>query len=494
MSPLGVNVTSSETPQSAGVSTTTGQMFLAAPAAYGPETPTLIRSLNEAVTLYGPREGESVKMYDYLNAFFALGGARAYVNRVSGEGSPVAALLELEAGATAKTLVVTAKYKGTYGNGFKVEVTEAASKTKLIIQNPAGEVLESSGEYAEAKELLAWGQETAHQTYVTITEGSGYSTGKAGLVKKITATKLASGANPTANEKSFLKTIEGFPKGLGSGQLCAATTVLASSSPEEKVRTAMGEHASKNNRFALPDLKRAEETGSTVAQLKTEVGTPAAGIAGYMATFSSAVTAAGLTLGTTRTIPAGPVVAGLCAQISQTGTINQAPAGRRWSLAPFVTGLTNTFSEESMATLAENGINPLAERQGIFCLYDFVTELLRTKDLIFCQASASRERMALIADCEAVGERFLFSTLDGRHQTRSKFQGELQGVIKSHWEVNSLYGLEAPEAGVVNVGEPVNTLTTEQNGELNAELIVRISPFAEYVKIAIVSVPLTENV
>jgi hypothetical protein len=471
-------------------------MFLVAPAIYGPETPTLVRSLNEAVTLYGPREGESVKIYDYLNAFFALGGSRAYVNRVAGEGSAAAALLELEAGATAKTLVVTAKYKGTYGNGLKVEVVEneAKTKTKLIIQNPAGEVLESSGEYAEAKELAAWGEEAAHQTYVLVTQGSGYSTGKTGLVKKIAATKLASGVNPTVGEKTFIKSIEGFAKGLGPGQLCAATTVLASSSPEEKVHTAMGEHASKNNRFALLDLKRAEEAGSTVAQLKTELGTPAVGIAGYMATFSSAVTAAGLTLGTTRTIPASPIVAGLCAQVSNTPQINQAPAGRRWSLAPFVTGLTNTYSEENMATLAEGGINPVAERQGIFCLFDFVTALLRTKDAIFCQASASRERMLLVASSEQIGERYLFATLDGRHQKRAKFQGELQGLIKQEWEAGSLYGEEAPEAGIVEVGEPINTLATEQNGELNAELIVRLSPFAEYVKIAIVFTPITENV
>jgi hypothetical protein len=102
--------------------------------------------------------------------------------------------------------------------------------------------------------------------------------------------------------------------------------------------------------------------------------------------------------------------------------------------------------------------------------------------------------MQLVAEAEEIGERFIFSTLDGRHQKRAKFAGELQSMIKQHWENGALYGETAQEAGIVNVGEPVNTPTTEANGELKAELIVRISPVAESVKITITSRPITEPV
>lgn len=485
---LGVTVTTSETPQSGGFATSTGQAFIAQGANYGPEEPKLVRSLNEYILLYGPREAGSSKLYDAVNAYFALGGARAYINRIAGEGAPAAALLELEAGATAKTLVVTAKYKGTYGNLLKVEVTENESKTKtrLVVLNPEGEILEASGEYEKASELLKWGE--THEAYVLVTRGSGYATGEAGLVKKLAATKLASGANPTVNEKATVKTIEGFQKAYGPG------TLIVPLNTEEKVHTAMAEFASKTNRFAWADIAGSETAGTTAASLIASKGTLPPGVAGYIGFASSACTAAGLTLGTTRTIAGSAVVAGLCAQVSATGTINQAPAGREWSLAPFVTGFTNTYTESAMELLAENGINPFAERFGVPCLFDFVTALSRTKDIIFCQASAARERMALVAACEEVGERFLFGTLDGRHQKRAKFQGELQKIIKAHWEANSLYGETANEAGVANVAEPVNTVGTEQNGELNAELVVRISPYAEAVRIAIVSKPITESV
>src|ERR1035441_1094649 len=207
MPKLGVEFTTGETPQSGGTSQGPGNMFLVAAAGYGPEEPTLVRSLNEAVTLYGPRETENSKLYDALNAFFVMGGARAYVNRIHGAGSPVAALLALETTGTAKTLVVTAKYKGSFGNNYKIAILEGTAKTKIVIYNEAGEVLEQSLEYAKASEMLAWGEE--HKTYVVITAGSGYAAGKAELVKKLTSTKLASGVNPTNNEATTNSTIEG---------------------------------------------------------------------------------------------------------------------------------------------------------------------------------------------------------------------------------------------------------------------------------------------
>jgi hypothetical protein len=483
----GVVVTTGETLQSAGISLRTGTDFIVASANYGPETPTLVRSLNEAVQLYGPREGESVKLYDAIDRAFAIGASRAYVNRIAG-GSPAAAKLELEAGSTAKTLIATAKYKGEYGNKLKVEVIENAGKTasKIVYLNPEGEVLESSPEYTEAKEILAWGK--LHETYIVLSEGSGYSTGKAGVLKTLASKVLSGGVNPTVSEANTIKAIEGIPKSLGPGQL------QVPGNSEEKVHVAMAEHAVKNNRHALADLSGAETTGTTPSSLKSEKGTIAAGLAGYIDFFSSAGQAPGIAGGTTRTIPASTIAAGLFAKVSRTGNDNQAPAGVNWPLGPAITGLVNTYTEAQMTELEEAGINPLTEVNGQICLYGDATALARSKDPIFCQYSASRERMHLVAEAEEIGQRFLFSTLDGRHQKRALFQGELQAMIKRHWEAGALYGETAAEAGEVKVGEPVNTLATEQEGQLNAELIVRISPVATVINIHLTSSPITEAV
>lgn len=488
MSPLGVSVATGETPQSAGISTVIGQALVVAPAIYGPETPTLVRSLSEAVALYGPREGESTKLYDALNGYFAFEGSRAYVNRVAGEGSPAAAKLEIEAGSTAKTLVVTAKYKGSYGNSLKVEVVENAGKTAstLTVLNPEGEALVTSGEYTKASELLAWGK--THETYVVISEGSAYSSGKESVVKVLAATKLASGANPTANEKTTIKTIEGVPKNLGPGRL------IVPGNFEEKVHVAIAEHCAKNNRRGVCDLKEAEKAGTSATTLISEKGTYVSGIASYIDFFTSTVTAAGPAPNTSRTISFSGVFAGLMAKVARSGNNNQAPAGRSWPLTPFVTGITNTYSEADMERLNNAGLNNIAERFGVLCLYGDRTALSAEVDPIFYQYSAANERMQLVAESEEIGEQFLFGTLDGRHQKRAKFQAELQSMIKRHWENGALYGETAQEAGVVNVGEPINTLATEQAGELRAELIVRISPVAEAVKIIVTARPITEAV
>jgi hypothetical protein len=486
----GVVVTTGETLQSAGISLRTGTVFVVAPAAYGPETPTLVRSLNEAVQLFGPREGESVKLYDAIDRSLAIGAARAYVQRISGEGAAAAAKLELETTGKKKTLIVAAKYKGTYGNGLKLEVIENAGKTavKLVVLNPEGEVLEVSGEYAKAEELLAWGK--THEAYVVITEASEYTAGKGEKLEKLASTKLASGGNPTVNEKSTIKGIEAFTKSYGPGQL------IVPGNTEEKVHVAMAEWSltSKTNRVALADLKGAEEAGTTPSSLKSEKGTIAAGLAGNILFFASAGQAPGIAGGTTRTIPASVIAAGLFAKVARTGNDNQAPAGVNWPLGPAITGLVNTYTEAQMTELEESGINPLAEINGQICLYGDTTALARSKDPIFCQYSAARERMHLVAEAEEIGQRFLFSTLDGRHQRRALFQGELQAMVKRHWEAGALYGETAAEAGEVKVGEPVNTLVTEQEGQLNAELIVRISPVATVINIRLTSTPITEAV
>ena len=498
--PLGVQVLSGETAQSGGVSTSTGTAFIVAPSTYGPETPTLVRSLNEVVALYAPegRETGNTLLYDAANAFFAFEGQKAYINRAGeGEGSPLAALKKLETTSKTEVITVTAKYKGAYGNKIKIEVAEAGGKTKLVIFAPNGEVLQESGEYTEAKELLKWGEEEAHKAYVVLTEGANYATGKTELVKKVASAALTTGANPETKEKGTIKAIEGFPKNLGPGTLiCPENSETTTKSETEKVHTAMGEHALKNNRFAVCDLFEVATKGVTAATLITNKGTIATSLKSYMAFFNTAVTAGGTTSTPTvsRTIAPSGVVAGLFAQVSRQGNNNRAPAGRFWPLAPFVTGLLNTYTEANQEKLNNEGINNIVERFGVISLYGDRTAISPESDPIYFQYSAARERMQLVVEAEEIGERFLFATLDGRHQKRAKFAGELQALIKKHWEAGALYGENVLEAGIVNVGEPVNTPTSEAAGELKAEMICRLSPVAEFVKITIIAKSIVEPV
>lgn len=492
MGKLGVEFTVGETPASAGTSQNTGTMFLVGGAEYGPEElPQKVRSLSEAVGYYGERETNNAKLYDALNAFFAEGGQTAYVNRIHKTGElKAAAKLELETTAKTKVLIVTAKYAGKYGEKFKVKITELSSETRFELIAPNGETVERSPYFLKASQMLAWGKE--HTAYVTWTEGSNYVSGEAELVKALTSTALASATNATNSETTTIETIEGFPKTLGPGQLVVAATEMF----KEKVHQAMLEACQKNNRYALMDIEASESAGTTVATLvaNKKPGTTVTSTLGYGAFFSSAVKAQGVTLGTERTIPASSIVAGLMAKVSLTGTDNVAPAGPRWPVSPFVLSFVNTYNETQMNELNENNINCMAERRGTLCLFGDVSACAQSKDVIFWQYSAGRERMRLVAEGEEILERFLFVTLDGRHQKRAMMAGQLGAMLKKQWELNGIYGETATEAGIVNVGEPVNTPASEQAGELNAELIVRLSPVVQTVKGILISVPITEAV
>lgn len=469
----GVNVTSGGTQQSAGVSLQMGTLFVVAPAAYGPEAVTLVQGPSQGIELYGPREGESVKLWDTLDRFFALEGARVYVKRNSGEGSPAAAKLELEAGTTAKTLVVTALYKGTYGNGLKLEVVENSGKTatKLVILSPEGEVLSTSGEYATAAELLAWGE--AHQTYVIITAGSGYTAGKGELVKKLAATKLASGANPTVNSKSTITSIESIPKNLGPGQL------IVPGNSEEAVHIAMAEHGQKNKRDALADLKGAEEVGTTPASLKSEKGSIPSGVAERINFFAQACYAPGIAGGTTRIIPASVVVAALLAKVSRTGNNNQAPAGVGWPLGPQITGFVNSYSEAQMTALEESGINCFAEINGKLCLYGAASALPPSKNELLSQYPPVRTVIAIETEAEEAGQEYLFDTISA--DSIAEFAGDLGGIVKRQKEAKAI------ESGEVKVGSPINTPETAKAKQLNAEIVVTIDGIATTINVRVTS-------
>lgn len=488
MSPVGpgVYVSTLETPTSAGISQTTGTLFAVGSASYGPEVPQLVKSLNEAIFYYGPRsEAESTQLIDGLTAFFTLGGQRAYVQRSLGAGIEFAKL-ELEAGATPKTLNVKARFKGTYANSIKIRVTENAGKTEsaLEILNSESELLESSGMFAKASEIFEWGK--THEAYVKVEEGSGYAAGKGSILKVLAATKLAGGVNPTVTEAEVKKAIEQFSRELGPGQLGVFDST---NGVKEAVHTAMAEHCvltMKNLRVALCDLKEAAKKETTVATLISEKGSPAAALAQNMIFYSSACTCQGVTIGTTRTIPASAIVAGLCAQVA--AKLNDAvnPSGPEFPLSPFVQGFTNTFTQSQSEELSAKGINSFKEVNGVPCSYGFVSAVSKEKNLIFWQASCSRERMAVVAHIEAVGAKYLFKLITPAKI--AKFKADCQAVCKREIEQEALL------AALVNTGEPVNTAATQAAGELNVEVLVQIPPFANVVSMVVVSLPVTEAI
>jgi hypothetical protein len=490
--PFGIKVSSSETAQSAGTSISTGTGFPIGLTDAGPFTPTLIKSLAAYVATYGERTATSSVMYDEVQLFFNLGGAQIYAQRAGKESVAVAALKELATGAAPKALVVTARYRGTAGNKIKVE----ASATELVVLNEAGEILEAF-KGVKASEFVG-----LVSPYIVVTEGGEFAAGKGEALKVVAAAALAGGTNPAAEitEAIAKEALEKLTKNLGPGQVWIPAT---EKEPVKKgIHVLMGEHCQtvKNNRYAICDLP---DNAATAALIASKEGPYPAGISGYMIFHTGSCIIPGVTANTTRKVPGSGVIAALCAQVAATGNDNQAPIGIGWQppafgpggISGYVIGFTNTFTLAQMTELSEAGINAwYVTPAGVPCLYGFVSALPFATDKIFWQASAGRERMHLVWESEELLEEFFGKTIDGRGLLLARLQGRLQALITNHWKENALFGVSAATAGIANVGEPINTPVTEQAGELNAELKVRISPFVNSLSEVIVSVPISESV
>jgi hypothetical protein len=144
--------------------------------------------------------------------------------------------------------------------------------------------------------------------------------------------------------------------------------------------------------------------------------------------------------------------------------------------------------------MEQGGINCFANFYGTLCLYGFVTPVPQTTDSVYWQASCSTERLSLVNDGQAAVAPFLFDTIDGAGTTITAFTGVLKAVLQNHWSAGALYGATAADAGVVNVGPPINTPATAALGQLNANLQVRLSPYADLIDVVITTVPLTATV
>lgn len=481
MSPLGPTVTTGETSGASTTAASTGTAFVVGLADSGPFTATLLRSLNEYIATFGPRTSTSAKLYDWIDSFFALQGAQCYVARANSSAAKTAELTLNDSG-NKPTLLVRAKYAGVYGNTLKIEVITESSEAEVRVLNSEGELLETSGKLKTQAEILAWAEK--HTSYVTITQSEA-SEHTSNLPKTVAAKALTGGVNPSPTEAEEIATLSAFAgHDYGPGQVAFAGLT------SEAAHVGLAEHAQSHNRDAWGDLEDQASTSSLIA----EKGTLSAGIAPYINFTASSVIVQGTVPGTTRTVAASAIACALCAKVSAQGNDNIAPAGVNWPLEPYVLGFTKAWTQAEMETLNAAQINAFAIRNGVLCLYGFVSGIASTVDQIFWQATAVRTRMRLVARAKEAGEKFMFTTLDGRRHDIANFAAALQDIGLEEWEHGALFGNAASEASEVNVAEPINTLKTMQEGKLCAQWNVRISPFAEAVPINIVVAPVTETV
>jgi len=271
--------------------------------------------------------------------------------------------------------------------------------------------------------------------------------------------------------------LDALPKALGPGQIFA--TGAAGWAAHDELLA----HAGTNNRIALLDPDPADLTAAGLETLAT--GLASDPNARYAALFAPAAIVPGVAGGTTRTVLYSAVEAGIMARNSAAQSPNVPAAGVN-GLSRFAIDLAATYTDAEREALNTAGVNIARNIYGQVETYGYRT--LAPESTGWLSLGNARLNMEIVAKAEAVGERFVFTQIDGRRVRIGQFGAELSSMLVPYYEAGSLYGASAQEAFYVDVGPAVNTDESIANGELHAVIGVRMSPFAEYVVIEIVKV------
>jgi len=270
---------------------------------------------------------------------------------------------------------------------------------------------------------------------------------------------------------------------LGPGQ------VSAPGADDDAVNQALLDHAAATNRVALIE---GPLTGDAAAMEAAADALTSAQNGRYGSLWGPGVVIPGVSPGTTRTISWAPIEAAIIARNDLAFTANEAAAGIN-GVSHYALDLTARYSDSEYEDLNEAGIDMARVRYGTIEAYGYRSLVDAATDPQWLSFGYSRLNMAIVAQANAIGERYVFSQIDGRFRTISSFGAELSAMLVPFWNAGALFGETAEDAFQVNVGGQVNTPATIANGELHAVLQVRMSPFAELVVIEIVKVSTLES-
>lgn len=466
----GVNVSILDTIPARSAPVGVDAFFLIGLAEKGPSAPVLVRDMSSFVQNFGERVAYG-DLYDNLDAFFREGGMRAYVMRVVG-ASAIASSLILEDDTAADTVLVEANSPGDWGDGLNVAVVGTpATSIRIVITNDAGQTLETSPAFTNRADLLSW----TDSKFVTLS-ATGPSTD---LPDALAATNLAGGDDDRGSivASDYIGLLPNFDLALGSGQ------VAVPGNTTQTVQEALLDHASTFNRVALldaPDTDVATSLVSAASLLSAHENARYGGMFGPRALIPGYIT------GTTREMPWTVLQAAMIARLRNPNEPAAGVAGE----SRLAVAAKHEFTDEDRELMNEAGVNIARPLYGAVRTYGYRTLVNPTDFPEWVQFSTARIVMAIKARADIIGERHMFKQLDGRKITISAFHGELAAMLSGFYEQGALYGSQADEAYSVDTGNQVNTPTSIANGELNANLLVRTSPFGEQVNIWIVKVPL----
>lgn len=484
----GVNVTTRDNapPSSAPVDVGTG--FLVGVTESGPQAPSsldLVQNLDEYVARYNPTEraftaGQSA--YDAAELFYAEGGNRLYVGRVTGPAAVSATA------AIGTAWVATASSPGSWGNDLTVVIRTPAddsniqaSHVRVRIANDAlTEIHDESHDLATVAEGISW---ATTSDFVVLTAGTVNALPAAMTVPLLTGADDIAGITNAEWEEAA----ESLSTDLGPGILFApgATT--------DALHVIMADQALARGRIYFADGANTATVSTLLTSARNNIDASGSR-SRFTGLFVPWLIVAGIG-GTTKVVAPSGAVAGLfCRNMAGGLSANQPAAGEKGRLRTAL-DLTQHWTDAERETLNLGGVNVIRDIYGVRKVYGWRTTADAINDPRWINLGNSVLHRQIVALAGVVGERFVFRQIDGQGTLFGEFAGALIGEIcMPMYQGGSLYGSTPGEAFKVDTGPSINTTATIANNELRAVMSVKMSPFGEQVNIEVVKYLVTETI
>jgi len=473
----GSNVTGSTALPPTTPLTSTGTWFAVGYSQAGPSFPVLLTSFAQFQRIFGGRGTYSATLSDAVETFFSEGGSRLYFCRAIGSTAVKGTITLKGKGTSTNILTITASSAGVWGNALSVvAATVETTKFQLTVKNGT-ETVETSPVFASYEEAIAWSK--SNNTFVVLT-----STFPAEVPLAETVT-LVGGTNIAPTTVEYEAALKSFKSEFGPGQVSVPGVAT------KAVVEALFKIASEQKRRAVADAA----AGSTESALKAEGEALRAALGATAkagAVFASWQSIPGLPgVTSTRYCPESPFIAAKCSAIDAAGNPNLAPAGRR---AVFYTSLgqETTFSETETEALYTAGIN--VSKSVLGQVRAFGNRTLANTEPLYLQFSNVRLDMAIEWKALSIEEGLLFGEIDGLGTLQAEYGNKLSAMLLGLYQIGALFGLTAGEAFSVDAGSDVNTIGTEAEGNLNANIACKRSPGADSINLNLTRVTLAQEV
>ena len=505
----GAYVTVTAAPPSPNTGDPTGAWFVTGPTVAGPVGVAVpVASLTDFVNFFGPRVSYST-LYDALDEYFHDGGVQAYVSRVFGPSAATAQAVipDRTTPTPQNTLIIKACGPGAWANqnssvlGLTVVVANGSVSNSYTITVYGGgtttgtPIVTSPNLFTPADAVTWFGAQNSWQTQVVVVNQGALTGGV------VTSTNnpapgtytLGGGSDDVTGivEATWTNALTAFNATFGPGQVSAPghTTTAGYG--------ALANHALAYGRVALLDAADSPALNTTlITQAQAAQG--ASTDASYSAIFAPWIILPGLTSVNpaanspvpNRVCPPSALAAALMSKNDIANDSNRAAAGPNGQ-SKFAIGVTQNYpATTNVATnttgrgdLNAAGVNIILQLNGVTTLYGFRSLSL---DPNWTSLSSVRMRMQMVYEFDNIANGFVFGEIDGKGQLFAQLNGALAGKCQQYWINNSLYGLNPQDSYAVNTGPQVNTPASIAAGQINAQVLVRLSPTAEVVQINVV--------